>query len=92
MNGNTFAKFLGEKEPGDIDGRKIRNFNFPDVYRQWIDYWRECIDTGKMESLVESSGSHYRVIGGGELMFVIMIQSTSFQLNVHHVSFRTRVC
>jgi hypothetical protein len=67
LNGNTFAKFLGETESGDIDGRRLRGFNSPDVYRQWIDYWRESIVSGITENLVESSGSHFRVIEGGEI-------------------------
>lgn len=67
LNENTFAKFLGETESGDFDKRKLRSFNSPDVYRQWIDYWREIIVSGNTENLVESSGSHFRVIEGGEI-------------------------
>jgi len=67
LNGNAFAKFLGETESGDIDRRKLRGFNSPDVYRQWIEYWRESIVSGITESLIESSGSHFRVIEGGEI-------------------------
>jgi hypothetical protein len=67
LNENTYAKFLGETESGDVDGRKLRGFNSPDVYRQWIDHWRKIIVSGKTENLVESSGSHFRVIEGGDI-------------------------
>jgi len=63
-NGAVAARFFGEGEPGQIDGRKLRVLKYPDVYRQWIDFWRAEIARTPPASLIEMSRSHYRVIEG----------------------------
>lgn len=66
----TVAKFLGESEPGRLDGRTLRKFNEPSVYRQWVEYWRRILDRdgeGAFREIVETSGDHYRVVRGGEV-------------------------
>lgn len=61
------AKFFGEIEEGRIDGRRVREFSFPDVYTQWVDYWRSAVKEGGIEEIVANSGSHYRVLSVGEV-------------------------
>ena len=61
------SRFFGETSPGKIDGKKIKALAYPDVYRQWVDYWSKTIkEENPWESLLEN-GSHYRVIPGGEV-------------------------
>lgn len=55
------ARFLGESVPREIDGRKLRHMPHPDVYRQWVEYWRDCIDRGDLAACVDESRGHYRV-------------------------------
>jgi hypothetical protein len=64
-NGALAIRFFAEGGPGQIDGRKLRAFKSPEVYRQWINFWRAEIAAKPPASLVELSGSHYRVIEGG---------------------------
>ena len=64
---NTAARFLGETNGGQIDGRKLRGLNHPDVYRQWVDYWRSQLSEESLDELVEHSGSHYRVLDAGQV-------------------------
>lgn len=59
------ARFVGENEAKEIDRRKLKSFQYPEVYEQWIKYWRKQIETSSIESIIGNSGSHYRVIAGG---------------------------
>ena len=61
------AKFVGETEEGRIDGRRVRNFKHPEVYEQWVDFWRSAVNEGDIEEIVASGGSHYRVLSVGEV-------------------------
>lgn len=61
------AKFLGESESNKIDGRGLKGFSNPNVYRQWIEYWRRVLVTKKLDEIVKTSGSHYRVFEGGSV-------------------------
>jgi hypothetical protein len=68
LDGAFAAKFLGEADHGQIDGRKLRMLSHPDVYRQWIGYWRrEMQGAADMSSIMESTHSHYRVVPGGDV-------------------------
>jgi hypothetical protein len=68
-DGRVAAQFLGEIQPGELDGRKLRGFDYPHVYRQWVEYWRDQVYRGDkgIETVVRTSRDHYRVIHGGEL-------------------------
>src|SRR5687768_7803014 len=66
-NESCAARFFAETETGVLDGRKLRSWSHPDVYRQWIEYWRKEVSSGSLEELLNASGSHYRVIEGGEV-------------------------
>ncbi|MCB9654159.1 MAG: hypothetical protein H6729_08535 [Deltaproteobacteria bacterium] len=61
------AVFFGETQDRQVDGRKLRGWAYPDVYRQWIEFWRSELEDVGPQGLVENSGSHYRVIEGGEI-------------------------
>jgi hypothetical protein len=61
------AKFFGETDYMQLDGRKLRNFSYPDVYKQWIEFWRKELANSTPEAIAELSGSHYRVVEGGQL-------------------------
>jgi hypothetical protein len=61
------ARFFGEVENGQIDGRKLKGLPHSNVYKQWVKYWRTEITRVSPNLLVEKSGAHYRVIEGGEV-------------------------
>ena len=61
------ARFFGEIENSQIDGRKLKVFSHPEVYRQWVEYWKDQIPKNNPEELVKSSGSHYRVVSAGKV-------------------------
>lgn len=65
LENELIGRFFGEVDAGLIDGRRLRGFSYPDVYRQWIAFWRRELQQGDPERLVETSGSHYRVLEGG---------------------------
>jgi hypothetical protein len=62
------ARFVGEKESAAIDRRLLgQRFRYPDVYLQWISYWREEIDAGRMNSILKATTPNYYVVEGGEV-------------------------
>ena len=63
------CRFIGERDDARIDGRKLRSFRFPDVYKQWVAYWRESLDRkGDIEALAEDNAPHYRLVRGGAVV------------------------
>jgi hypothetical protein len=63
------SRFVGETMPGKIDGRLIKRIPYPDVYRQWVEYWNAALSSGAdaVAELLKTSGQHYRVVDGGEV-------------------------
>ena len=63
------ARFFGETEPGVIDGRRIKGFAAPDVYRQWIQYWRRIVATTNdpFTELLRYTNANYPVVQGGQI-------------------------
>jgi hypothetical protein len=59
------ARFAGERDDGTVDGRRLQNFKYADVYKQWLQYWREQLDAENIEDIVQSVTSNYYVIPGG---------------------------
>lgn len=59
------AQFVGESESGEIDGRKLKLFKYPEVYREWLQYWRRMINRGSLDKLFRESKSNFRVNEGG---------------------------
>lgn len=68
MDGRTLTRFLGEDEAGLFDRRKLRSMQFPDVYLQWVDYWREVSkDVRSLEELLDSNQPNYSMVRGGKV-------------------------
>jgi len=63
------AKFFGERSDGKLDGRSISCFDYPLVYRQWVKYWRRCIERGGdcEKRLMRPNGDHFNVIDAGAI-------------------------
>ena len=59
------ARFVGEMPDLQVDGRKIKGFRYPGVYRQWVGYWRSRLSAVSPDALKQESGHHYRVVDGG---------------------------
>lgn len=67
-SGNSLAgRFIGEITPGNFDGRKLRGFSYPDIYKQWVLYWRKMAAKNDAEAIFQSSRDHYIVSMGGEV-------------------------
>ena len=68
--GQYAARFFGESEPGTIDGRRIKSLAAPEVYRQWVEYWRGVLATEEdpFAELRRYPNANYPVIPGGELL------------------------
>ncbi|MBL7955409.1 MAG: hypothetical protein JNJ91_10245 [Flavobacteriales bacterium] len=83
MDGRTLARFMGEKEDGRIDGRELRWMSFPDVYRQWVFFWRESGNSvAHLEQLLASNKGNYGLVRGGK---VSDIGSDSLEQVVDHL-------
>jgi hypothetical protein len=67
IDGLLRARFVGESSLGQIDRRKLKGFEYSQVYEQWLKYWRNQINNASISTILKSSGSHYRVITGGEV-------------------------
>jgi hypothetical protein len=62
------ARFIGEKESAAIDRRLLgQRFRYPDIYLQWVAYWREEIAAGRIESIVRAVTPNYYVVEAGEV-------------------------
>lgn len=66
-NGVWAARFAGERDDGTVDGRKLQNFKYADVYRQWLQYWRERVEAGDIADVLAATTSNYLVVSGGEV-------------------------
>jgi hypothetical protein len=62
------ARFMGERDSGELDKRLLgQRFRHPDVYLQWLAYWRQEIRHGRLEAIVKATTSNYFVVEGGEI-------------------------
>jgi hypothetical protein len=60
------ARFMGERESGAIDRRLLgQRFRYPDIYLQWVNYWRGEIKHGRIDSVVKAASENYYVVEGG---------------------------
>lgn len=68
--GRYAARFFGETEPGTVDGRRIRGLAAPDVYRQWVQYWRGVLvsERDPFSELRRYPSANYPVTTGGEIL------------------------
>jgi hypothetical protein len=61
------ARFVGERGTGELDRRLLgQRFRHPDVYLQWLAYWRKEIDQGYLEAVLRATTANYFVTEGGE--------------------------
>jgi hypothetical protein len=66
-NGARTARFIGDREDGTFDARKLGNkFIYPNVYTQWRAYWKREIISG-IETVVQAKTANYFVELGGEV-------------------------
>jgi hypothetical protein len=62
------ARFIGERDTGELDRRLLgQRFRYPDVYLQWLDFWRGEIGQGRVDSILKAKTSNYFVAEGGEI-------------------------
>jgi hypothetical protein len=66
-NGAKAARFIGEREDGVFDARRLGNkFAYPNVYTQWRTYWKREMFSG-MEAVLRAKTANYFVEVGGEV-------------------------
>lgn len=59
---------MGERDSGELDKRLLgQRFRHPDVYLQWLAYWRAEIRHGRLETIIKASAPNYFVVEGGEI-------------------------
>jgi hypothetical protein len=62
------ARFIGERETGELDRRLLgQRFRYPDVYLQWLNFWRTEINQGRVDSILKAKTANYFVAEGGEI-------------------------
>lgn len=62
------ARFLGEREDGIFDARKIgKQFSHPQIYMQWRRYWRTQLHKEAVEGLTRHPTPNYFVQVGGKV-------------------------
>jgi hypothetical protein len=61
----THARFFGEDENLGLDGRRLKSLPYPEVYRQWVAYWRKGL--ADVNALANATSGHYRLTVGGEV-------------------------
>lgn len=68
-SGTTMAaRFVGERESGAVDRRLLgQRFQYPDIYLQWVEFWREEINHGRIDTIMRSVTVNYYVVEGGEV-------------------------
>jgi hypothetical protein len=70
IGGNIAARFFAESDTGKIDRRKSNLLPYPDVYEQWVSYWRRTLakePDAAWSRLIETAHDNYRVIDGGQV-------------------------
>lgn len=68
-NGQVAARFVGERPVGEIDKRSLRTFSAPDVYIQWVEYWRSILKKPCVSEteLFDANGGNFNIIRGGQV-------------------------
>jgi hypothetical protein len=62
------ARFMGERDTGELDRRLLgQRFRYPEVYLQWLSYWRAEINEGRTDTILKTGSANYFVAGGGEI-------------------------
>ncbi|MGE3799473.1 MAG: hypothetical protein AB7H80_00480 [Candidatus Kapaibacterium sp.] len=68
-SGACMMRMIGQDFSGHIDKRHLKQFNHPNVYVQWIEYWNDCLREEKeaFDILLNHYSPHYQCIEGGEV-------------------------
>ena len=67
-SGEYAARFLGERGDLSVDGRPLRrHFTYPNIYRQWIEFWRAELGAKNMDEIITSATPSFFVVPGGEV-------------------------
>jgi hypothetical protein len=62
------ARFVGERDTGELDRRLLgQRFRYPEVYLQWLEYWRGEINQGRLDTILKAGTPNYFVVGAGEI-------------------------
>jgi hypothetical protein len=62
------ARFMGERDTGELDRRLLgQRLRYPDVYLQWLEYWRGEIDRGCLSTILDVVTPNYFIVKGGEI-------------------------
>jgi hypothetical protein len=65
---DMIGKFAAEREDGVIDRRRLgQRFKYPEVYLQWIDYWRREIRSRNIEGMKRYATTNFFVVDEGEV-------------------------
>jgi hypothetical protein len=98
VGSSVTTRFFGEGNDGVLDGRSLRHaFQYPDVYKQWIQYWRKESLKGPLEKLLEGNAANFRVQFGGEVsdiagdtsddvakyLYAIVVSESGFKAAIH---------
>ncbi|HJW79491.1 MAG: hypothetical protein ACJ8DU_21195 [Microvirga sp.] len=67
LNGIVAARFVGERDDGRVDERKLRAFTYPAVYLQWREFWRRKIRERDLDSIAKGTTSNFYVEPVGEV-------------------------
>ena len=62
------SKFVGEKL-GGFDKRSLKFTGTPDIYVQWVEYWKRIISKPNVREadLFKANGGNFNIIAGGEV-------------------------
>jgi hypothetical protein len=62
------ARFIGERGTGELDRRLLgQRLRHPEVYLQWLEYWRREIDRGHLRTILDVVTPNYFIVEGGEI-------------------------
>lgn len=61
------AKFLGERGPNEFDLRVLRRFVAPEVYQQWVSFWRYLLQTdpNAFDKILAEQRANFPIVAGG---------------------------
>lgn len=68
-DGDAAARFIGERTVGEIDKRQLGTIGAPNVFVQWVEYWRRLIRKPSLseKDLFDANGGNFNVVVGGEV-------------------------
>ena len=67
LNGVIRGRFVGERDDGTLDQRKLRGLAHPVAYTQWRDFWRRKIAARDLEAVERAVTANFAVAMAGEV-------------------------